>query len=253
MRKASLVFLVIALLASVSVSAQKKKRTPAPIPPAPQMIVIQDELGEGFMVFDLSTGAYKCKLCEYGYSYSGVGSVKIDGCTIIFGAVGDGYSMTAYASLCEQKAKCAILVTKEDGVDIVPYEEVLSDPDLSDSKATCEVSEPAPVDVPSEVILQNDVDGSFLLIVTGTGEFKFVHCEDNTAMSGTGTVTRSGPWLNFEVIATEYRVLASVNLEAKTSKAIIDVFAPFGEMLPMQEIISDSNFADNVPVCGAKL
>ena len=33
---------------------------------------------------------------------------------------------------------------------------------------------------------------------------------------------------------------------------VIDVFAPFGEMVPMQEIISDGDFTDNVPVCGAK-
>jgi hypothetical protein len=71
-------------------------------------------------------------------------------------------------------------------------------------------------------------------------------------MGGTGRVTGSGPWLNFELIAKEYRILASVNLDTKNGKAVIDVFAPIGEMVPMQEIISDSNFADNVPVCGAK-
>jgi hypothetical protein len=107
--------------------------------------------------------------------------------------------------------------------------------------------------VPNEIILQNDADGSFLLLVPAGGEFKFIHCEDNAALGGVGKVTLAGPWLNFEVIATEYRILASVNLESRTAKAVIDVFAPVGDFAaPMQEVISDSNFADNDAVCGAK-
>jgi hypothetical protein len=85
------------------------------------------------------------------------------------------------------------------------------------------------------------------------GEFKFIHCLNNAALGGFGKVTMTGPWLNFEVIATEYRILASVNLETKTAKGVIDVFAPVGDFgAPMQEVISDSNFTDNVPACGAK-
>ena len=106
--------------------------------------------------------------------------------------------------------------------------------------------------MPSDVILQNDLDGSFLFLVPGTSEFKFIHCADNTAMGGVGKVTTSGLWLNFEVITNEYRIMASVNLDAKTGKAAIDIFVPIGEMIPMQEVISDSHFTDNVPVCGAK-
>ncbi|HXI92490.1 MAG TPA: hypothetical protein VNO24_20975 [Blastocatellia bacterium] len=263
MRKLSLVLLIMTLLAGVSVNAQKKKQPiPAPVPLTPQTIIIQDGAGEGFMFFDLGTGAYKCKLCEYGYTYSGIGSVKRDGCLVTFSAIGDGYTMTAYASLCEQQAKCIIQVTKANGFDIEPWEEVLSDPDTRDSQATCtSITPPPPAALPSEVILQNDLDffavpplsvGSFLCLVPATGEFKFVHCADNTAMGGVGQVTVSGPWLNFEVITNEYRIMASVNLDAKTGKAAIDIFVPIGDMTPMHEVILDSNFSDNVPVCGAK-
>jgi hypothetical protein len=253
MRKLGLVLLIMMLLAGVSVNAQKKKRVPAPVPLTTQSIIIQDDTGEGFMFFDLGTGAYKCTLCEYGYTYSGIGSVKTDGCLVIFSAIEDGYTMTAYASLCEQQAKCIIQVTKANGFDIEPWEEVLSDPDTRDSQATCaSITPPPPAALPSEVILQNDVDGSFLYLVPATGEFKFIHCADNTAIGGVGQVTASGPWLNFEVITKEYRIMASVNLDAKTGKAAIDIFVPIGEMTPMQEVISDSNFTDNVPVCGAK-
>jgi hypothetical protein len=256
MRRISLMLLVVALFASVTASAPKKQRIPGPTPPTPQMVTIQDEEGEGYMVFDLTTGAYKCNICEYGYSVGGVGSIKTDGCLVFFSAIGDGYTVTAFVSLCEQMAKCSIQVTKQNGFDIEPWEEVLSDPNLRDSKATCGAVEPPPSELPSDIILQNDADGSFLYLVTATGEFKFIHCEDNTAMSGVGKVTRSGSWLNFEVITNEYRVLASINLDAKTGKAVIDIFAPIGAVsgvnVPMQEIISDSNFTDNVTVCGAK-
>jgi hypothetical protein len=253
MRKLSLMLLILTLLAGVSVNAQKKMRAPAPMAPTVQWVTIQDDTGEGYMMFDLSTGAYKCKLCEYGYTYSGIGSVKTDGCLVTFSAIADGYTMTAYVSLCEQQGKCFIQVTKANGFDIEPWEEALSDADLRDSQATCgTATEPPPADLPAEVILQNDADGSFLYLVTGTGEFKFIHCADNAAIGGIGKVTVSGPWLNFEVTTNEYRILASVNLEVNTGKAVIDVFAAFGEMVPMQEIISDGNFTDNVPSCGAK-
>ena len=252
MRKLSLMFLVIALLAGVSVQAQKKDRTQGPTVRTPQSVLMQDDAGEGFMLFDLATGAYKCKLCEYGTYYSGIGSVKTDGCIVTFSAVEAGYTITAYVDICEQKGKCFIELRSKGGYDTEPYVEILSDSNLRDSQAMCGAYEPPPFDMPSEIILQNDVDGSFLLLMPASGEFKFIHCEDNSAMSGTGRVSRVGPWLNFEVLANEYRVLASVNLESKTSKAVIEVFAPIGEMAPMQEIISDSNFTDNVPACGPK-
>ena len=251
MRKLGLMFLTMVLLTSGVAQAQKKFRKP-PIAPTPQIVIIQDEAGEGFMLFDLVTGAYKCTLCEYDYAFSGVGSLKTDGCNVFFSAQEDGYSMTAYVDLCEQTAKCAIQVFKANGFDIEPWEETLSDSDLRNSEATCGTVEPPPAALPTEVILQNDVDGSFLLIVPATGEFKFIHCADNTAMSGVGKATTSGPWLNFEAITKEYRILASVNLELKNGKAVVDVFSPFGEMVPMQEIISDGSFLDNVPQCGAK-
>ena len=252
MRKLSLMFLVIALLASVSAQAQKKNRTQGPTVRTPQSVLMQDDAGEGFMLFDLATGAYKCKLCEYGNYYSGIGSVKVDGCLATFSAVEAGYTITAYADICEQKAKCFVELRSKGGFDIEPYVEVLSDSNLRDSQASCGISEPPPVSVPSEINLQNDVDGSFLLIMPAGGEFKFIHCEDGAALSGVGKVTRTGPWINFEVIATEYRILASINLDSKTAKAVIEVFATVGEMAPMQEIISDNNFTDNVAACGPK-
>jgi len=56
----------------------------------------------------------------------------------------------------------------------------------------------------------------------------------------------------FEAITNEYRILASVNPDTKEGKAVVDVLLPFGEMIPMQEIISAANFNDNVAACGTK-
>ena len=246
-------FLVIVItLFGASVNAQKRARLPVIQPPTPQSIIIQDEKGEGFMFFDVGTGAYKCRVCEYGYSVSGIGGVKTDGCVIYFRATGDGYAVSAYVNACEQTGTCFIQVTKSGGVDIEPWEEELVDPNLKDSQAACLSPELPPPVIPSEVILQNDLDGSFLLFTTTGGEFKFIHCADNTAMDGKGTVKTSGSWINFEAITNEYRILASVNLDNKVGKAVVDVLLPFGEMVPMQEIISDANFTDSIAACGTK-
>jgi hypothetical protein len=252
MRKIFLIVAIIALLTAVSAPAQKIGGIQSK---QAQTITIQDDAGEGYMVLDLLTGAYKCRLCEYDYSYSGIGSLKTEGYMTTFSAIGDGYSMTAYISVYEQMGKCFIEVTKVPGtqVTIEPYQESLCDSNLRDSVATCvTVVEPPPLEAPAEIILQNDADGSFLVIFPATGAYKFLHCEDGASMSGVIKVTRAGDWLNFEDLNAAYRVLASVNLSAKTGKAAIEVFVPFGEMPPMQEIISDSNFTDNVPACGAK-
>jgi hypothetical protein len=255
MRKLGLMFLMLAFLAGVSVQAQKQNVGIKPR--QPQKITIQDDKNTGYMVFDLITGAYQCYLCEYQYAFSGTGSVKLEGCLATFSVVEKGYSMTAYASICDQTAKCfiEIRIAPAPGSDIEPMQEVLSDSNMRDSIASCVIKEPPPppIDWGTEIILQNDVDGSFLYIVPSTGEYKFIHCEDGGSLGGVGKVTKDGVWLSFEVIGAEYRVLASVNLAEKFGKAVIDVYAPMEGMKPMQEVISDNNLSDNVAVCGAKI
>ena len=116
MRRISLIFLAIILLAGVSVQAQKKNRNQGPAVRTPQTVLMQDDAGEGFMLFDLITGAFKCKLCEYDVYYSGVGSVKTDGCLVIFSAAGTGYTMSAYFDLCEQTLPIGVAVLEEAAV-----------------------------------------------------------------------------------------------------------------------------------------
>lgn len=256
MRRLGLMFLIIALLATVSAQAQKKNHDPKPAPPirTAQQVYIQDDGGEGFMVFDLLSGVYTCKLCEYGYDFSGKGTVKTDGCLVTFLVVRDGYSMTAYANMCEKQAKCFVEVRNAPGgYASDPMQVTMSDSDLRDSFADCGITyPPQPVDVPLEIILQNDADGTFLLINAATGDFKFTHCADGMAMSGTGRVSTVGSLLYFEAITREYTVVASVDLAAKQGKAAIVVFEPTGDKKLLEQFITDGNLVDNVPVCGPK-
>ncbi|HET8675443.1 MAG TPA: hypothetical protein VFO63_06655 [Blastocatellia bacterium] len=249
MRKLSLMFLILLLLTAVSAEAQKRKRgDKLPPTPGPTLIVMQDDGGEGFMLFDMVTGAYKCKLCEYDYVYTGIGSVKVEGYTVTFSARDEGWTITSFIDLFEQKGKCFVEVrgTWE------PYLEILSDADLRDSQASCGSSEPPPIETPSEVILQNDADGSFLLFMPARGEFKFTYCEGNLAISGTGVVTRTGNVLNLEALGTDYRILAGVDLFTKSGKAAITMFDPTNGEKHMEMFISDANLTDNVAACGAK-
>lgn len=255
-------FLVLTLLAGVTAHAQKVSNPqPQPAqPPIPeaQYVYVQDDRGEGFVVFNVATGAYKAKLCSYNYAFSGIGSVKVEGCSVSFSAVQDSHAITAFANICDRQAQSSVQVKKVPGVsfDIDPVVVALSDSNTTDSGASCAVAEPPPpATVPSEIIIQNDADGSFLHLSTA-GEYKFIHCEDGVAMSGRGNVTINGDLLYFEHITNEYRVVASVNLTGKDGKAAIEVFTAFktgtGVVPVMREYISDSNISDNTTDCGAK-
>lgn len=110
MRKISLLFAIIVLLAGVSVQAQKK-RGPTPIgPPAPKFLTVQDQDGGGFIVFDLSTGEFKCNMCEYKYAFSGPGDVKINGFDVSLSAVTDKYQVFVTVNMWDRVAKAVMYV-----------------------------------------------------------------------------------------------------------------------------------------------
>lgn len=85
------------------------------------------------------TGEYKCILCEYGYELSGVGQVKIEGCSIYFSHVEKGYRIFAQADPCQQRAKlaCEVFDLPKLGFDIEPILEYWSDTNMKDSTADC--------------------------------------------------------------------------------------------------------------------
>ena len=140
MRKLAFVLAIITLVAGVSVQAQKSAQYRfGNRPIRPQNIVIQDDAGGGFFVVNPENGEYKCVLCEYAYELSGVGEVKIEGCTLSFSHVEKGYRIFAEADLCRRQAKlaCEVFELPNVGFDIEPILEYWADTEMKDSTADC--------------------------------------------------------------------------------------------------------------------
>lgn len=136
MRRTSLLVAMIVLLIGIPVEAQKIR----PIKGPTGQVVVQGEAGEGYLVFNLSSGEFKCYLCEYGYTMGGVGEVRIDGCNISFSAITNEYSIFSSVDKCGQQAKVAVeMYLKDPRFDIQPAYESWSDSNLLDSKPTCTV------------------------------------------------------------------------------------------------------------------
>lgn len=146
MRRISLVFAIAALLIGIPVQAQRQFRPIIQPPPSTPSVLIQGDTGEGYMTFDLKTGAFNCNLCEYGYVFKGIGGVKIDGCTIYFSAITDDYTMFATVNKCDNQAKCVVQVLRvpHQDYDIEPITEYLTDKDMRNSTPDCNSVVPAP-------------------------------------------------------------------------------------------------------------
>lgn len=141
MRKTSLLLAIIVMLVGVSVHAQKKSPQGRISPPIiqPKYLVVQDDAGGGFLLFDPTTGAYKSSLCEYGYTFSGSGQVRVDGCNVYFSDIQPGYRIFASLNMCDHQAKCAfeIFELPELGFEIEPVLEYWTDTDMLDSTSEC--------------------------------------------------------------------------------------------------------------------
>jgi hypothetical protein len=141
MRRTSLVLAIIVMLTGVSVQAQKKSAQGRIAPPViqPQNVIIQDDSGGGFLLFDPASGAYKSNLCEYGYAFSGTGQVKVDGCNVYFSDLQPGYRIFASLNMCDHQAKCAIEVFELPnlGFDIQPIQESWTDSDMLNNTPEC--------------------------------------------------------------------------------------------------------------------
>jgi hypothetical protein len=270
MRKLSLLIAVVIVLAGLSVNAQISRSGPKGSPPIIEYpeIVLEDEDGAGFIRINPGTGAYKYVLCEYdAYTIESVGQVKIDGCNFYLTDLKETHRTLVSVNLCSQEGKCAMEMYKypaQPGVYIpLPMEEIWTDSNLLDNAGECiysppnnQFAQPPEPEGFGEVIIQNDADGSFLLIDTSTGDYKFLHCEDGFAMGGTGLLKIDGCSLYFEDMKIDHRVLASMNMCDMEGKAAIEVFAVGRKRktgaATMQEFITDSNLRDNTTLCGPK-
>ncbi|HKA21423.1 MAG TPA: hypothetical protein VKN18_24305 [Blastocatellia bacterium] len=110
MRKLSLVFGIIVMLAGVSVHAQRTIEPAQGSGPIRQNIIIQDDEGGGYFSVDGRWGTYVCNLCEYGVVLKGVAEIKVDGCFIYVTDSKDGYRMFGAINMCDQAAKFSVEV-----------------------------------------------------------------------------------------------------------------------------------------------
>lgn len=208
MRRIILLCAMAIMVTGLSAQAQKKHTRPQDrLPPfVVQDVSMQDDSGGGYFIFNPATGAFKCILCEYGYALSGVGGVKVDGCNIYFSAVTDSYKMFVSVNVCDQQGKAAIEILRlpDSKFDIEPVLENWADSNMRDDTMECAATQAdkQPADAPNllpppaqtqlkEFIVQNDEDGSYLVMNADTGAYKFIHCEDGAAMSGVGEWARA--------------------------------------------------------------
>ena len=262
MRKISLIFAVVILLAGVPASAQKKRKPitlPGPPPVVMPNITIQDEAGGGYFILNPSTGEYKCNFCEYNFGVSGVGSVKIEGCAISFSELRDGYRMVASVNICGQQGKVAIeMDSMPDGSSpYMPMREYWTDLDLRNNTSECPEVKPLPVPplpgLPVElqiITLQDDNGGGFITFNTSTGEYKCYFCKYGQVLYGFGEVKTDGCNLYFSDLKNGYRLFASMSVCDHQGKAAIEVDTmPDGSAGSIYEYWTDLNMIDSPPDC----
>ncbi|MFL6216549.1 MAG: hypothetical protein ACJ74J_21880 [Blastocatellia bacterium] len=139
MRKIVFLLIMVLMLVTASVEAQKKSKQPRIQPPTPMGTYgIQDDEGEGFIVFDAGTGAFKCVMCEYGYTYSGTGTVKMDGLSCYFNCETDSYRIYLSMNAYDRQGKVVVEVYKApNGYDVPPFTEYWEDLNMDDSPLDC--------------------------------------------------------------------------------------------------------------------
>lgn len=130
MQKLFFMCAMIVLVTGVSVQAQKKKLQPiGPPTPFDQVISIEDESTGSFLVFHTVGGKYKFTRCADGFTMSGKGFVKVDGCSIHFEDVQADHRVAASVDECTQEARA--LVEKFLPVSISPNTSTDNPPDIS--------------------------------------------------------------------------------------------------------------------------
>jgi hypothetical protein len=76
--------------------------------PSSQSLSIQDDASGNFLVFDTGSGAYTFTRCSDGFTLSGLGLVKVDGCSISLEDVQVGHRVMASIDECTQSAKAVV-------------------------------------------------------------------------------------------------------------------------------------------------
>ena len=140
MKRVIIVFVVVMLLMGVVADAQKKKGSASVTPPPVRVdMCVDDEKGEGFILFNPGTQEFSCHMCKYGWVWSGVGKVNAQGMNVYFNAITDRYRIFVSLNVEDFQGKAIIQVLKDPvtGLDVEPVAEYFSDDDIYTNPMSC--------------------------------------------------------------------------------------------------------------------
>lgn len=142
MSKLTLICAMFVLVAGVSVKAQKQIRPIGPPIPFNRTISVEDDTTGNFLVFELATGNYKFTRCSDRFTLKGVGTVRIEGCSIILEDLQVDHRVIASVDECAQEAKSIVetfepSITTDSTVDNSPFKAFLIDANMGDNLMDC--------------------------------------------------------------------------------------------------------------------
>jgi hypothetical protein len=148
MRKLIVMCAIMVLGAAGPVQAQKGIKLIGPPIPFDQTLSIEDDANGSFLVFDTGSGKYKYTRCIDGFTISGVGFVKVDGCSIFLEDVQSDHRVVASVNECDQQAKAVVekfapvSITPNNPVgitpfDVTPFKAFLSDQNMGNNFLDC--------------------------------------------------------------------------------------------------------------------
>jgi|ERR1044072_2735326 hypothetical protein len=113
-------------------------------------------------------------------------------------------------------------------------------------------------DLPAQselITVQDDRTGNYLVFSITNGEYKFIRCKDQFALSGFGKVKVTGCSVTLEDIKTDRRVLASIDECTQTAKASITLASPTPrfDTQPVKELLTDVDMRDSTTDCTPKI
>lgn len=126
-RKLILMSAIVVLSAGGSAQAQRNK--PTPPPPFERIISVEDDRTGNFLVFGSNGGKYNFVRCSDGFSITGVGLVKNDGCSISLEDSQADHRVVASANECAQEAMALVeqFAQVPGNPGVAPFKVTLSD------------------------------------------------------------------------------------------------------------------------------
>lgn len=137
MRNLILVCAIVVLSGVGSALAQKPIVIIGPPAPFDQTLNVEDDGTGDFLVFGTRSGKYAFTRCSDGFKISGVGFVKVDGCSIHIEDVQSDHRVVASINECDQQAKAIVEKFAQATDGVAPFKAFLSDANMGNSLLDC--------------------------------------------------------------------------------------------------------------------